>query len=209
MVNEDIITSLKNAISKGETLDSAMQTAVASGYNARDVQDASHYIGSGIVHMEKASQDRMLTMPNQKKGLFSGLFSKKQPEQLIQYQSQSSQIPPSPQYNTNRAQTQSQDMSFSSIPLPAQTKQPIINAPIPKPIPIQKLPQQQPQQIQRLPPQLPQQSYPQPYSYPPQKTPKKQSYVIEIILLIMLIILAAILIITFRYRNQIVAFFSG
>ena len=234
MVNEDIITSLRNAVAKGETLESAMQTAIASGYNARDVQEASRYIGAGTLHMEKASQDRILTMPNQKKGFFSGLFSKKQPKQevqsAVQYQSQSSQIPPAPQPNTNRMQTPSQDMSFSSIPLPAQTKQPEIKTQIPRPIAMQRPspqppPKPIPQPIQQIyqqpaPQQTPQpypkqyqqpmpQPLPQNYSYSSERIPKKQGYAKEIILLIMLLILAAVLIITFRYRTQIVAFFSG
>jgi len=257
MVSEDIITSLKNAVAKGETLESAMQTLVISGYNARDVQEASQYIGSGVVHIEKASQDKMLAMPNQKKGFFSNLFSKKQakqPEQAVKYNSPSSQILLTPQENTNRMQTQSKDMSFSSIPLPEQYKQPStrpqiqqtqIKTQIQQPVQMQRVPQQNQQPLphsafpptQQLPPtqqppptpQTPKQPFPQPvpqppqqhpqqppqqppqqvYTNPPNKKPKKQSYTKEIILLIMLLILSAILIITFRYRAEIVAFFSS
>jgi len=245
MVNEDILTSLKNAIEKGETLESAMQTLIVSGYNAREVQDTANYIGTGVVHIEKFSQDRMLTMPSQKKGLLD-MFAKKprpgnkqttqqQPQQLPLLKPQNSQVPQSQlsQSNTNRMQTQSQDMSISSIPLPDGNFQPLINSQTTKPIPMQKPPQtlpqqlikpslpqnqQPPQQVQKplqpLPMQLPlqpiPQQYSQPYPYPSQshKMPQKQSYVKEVILLIMLLILAGILIITFRYRSEIIAFFS-
>lgn len=227
MVNEDILTSLKNAVEKGESLDSAMQTAINSGYSSKDVQEAAQYIGSGVVNLEKISQDRMLTMPNEKKGFFSGLFSKKQPKQQIPQQSQqpvqyqTQQIQQPPQQYTNRTQTQSQEMSYSSIPLPQQSLKPAPIAPKPQ------APRMQPmQQMQQLPPiqtqkQIKQniaiprmQPPPQPYAAPqyqtqPPRPIEKQSYAKEIILLIMLLILAGILIITFKYRNEIVAFFSG
>jgi hypothetical protein len=61
----------------------------------------------------------MLTMPNQKKGFFSGLFSKKQKTQLkqteqsVNYQSPSTELPSQPLINTNMTQTPTQNMTLS------------------------------------------------------------------------------------------------
>ena len=39
MVAEEIITSLRNAVEHGDSLESAIQLAINSGYNAKDVQE--------------------------------------------------------------------------------------------------------------------------------------------------------------------------
>jgi hypothetical protein len=218
MVNEDILTSLKNAVARGESLDNAMETAMNSGYNSREVEEASRYIGVGVVNLEKLGQERMLTMPNQK-GRFS-FFSKKPtgPSQLV-----SIQPVPKPESNSSsRLQTPKNELSYSSIPIPQQKSAQVqMSAPQiqkiqsqPQPIRIQPMPLVAPSpQIQQIkenisPPRP--QSQPVPLqNYPIKRTAPKQSYAKEIILLIMLLVLAGILIITFRYRDQIIAFFSG
>lgn len=48
MVNEDILTSLKNAIEHGEPLDYAKKVLINSGYNPREVEEASIFIGRGV-----------------------------------------------------------------------------------------------------------------------------------------------------------------
>src|SRR3989344_1336997 len=49
MVNEDIITALKNAVINGESLQTAIQILINSGYDPREVNEASHYIAQGAM----------------------------------------------------------------------------------------------------------------------------------------------------------------
>ena len=44
-MDEEILTGLRNAIEHGESLQEAMQVMVNSGYGAREVQEASKFIG--------------------------------------------------------------------------------------------------------------------------------------------------------------------
>ena len=50
MVNEDIVTALKNAINNGEALDTAVQIMINSGYNSKEVYEASQFVGSGVIN---------------------------------------------------------------------------------------------------------------------------------------------------------------
>lgn len=72
MVNEDIITSLKNAIERGESLETAKSIAINSGYNSREVEEASQYVGSSFIRHENISPDRLMTMPEKKHLSFFG-----------------------------------------------------------------------------------------------------------------------------------------
>jgi len=65
MVKEDIVTSLKNAIDRGESLQSAINVMINSGYNSKDVQEASKFVGGAIQNLQPKSEEH-LTMPNQK-----------------------------------------------------------------------------------------------------------------------------------------------
>ena len=56
MVNEDIVTALKNAIDRGESLESAMQILINSGYGLQDVEEASYYISKGAISMTEKKQ---------------------------------------------------------------------------------------------------------------------------------------------------------
>ena len=49
MVNEDIVTALRNAVDKGEPLESAAKIMINSGYNPREIHEASQFIGGGIM----------------------------------------------------------------------------------------------------------------------------------------------------------------
>jgi len=49
MLNEDIITSLRNAVERGESLQDAVNVMINSGYNPAEVQEASKYIGYGAL----------------------------------------------------------------------------------------------------------------------------------------------------------------
>lgn len=49
MVNEDIVTSLRNAVNNGEALETAMNTLINSGYDSREVEEASQFISGGVM----------------------------------------------------------------------------------------------------------------------------------------------------------------
>lgn len=49
MVNEVILTALRNAISSGESLDTAVQIMINSGYDAGEVHEASSYVSRGVI----------------------------------------------------------------------------------------------------------------------------------------------------------------
>lgn len=48
MAKEDIIGGLRNAIERGESLESAMQSFVNAGYNANEVKEAAQSMGFGV-----------------------------------------------------------------------------------------------------------------------------------------------------------------
>ena len=50
MVNEVILTALRNAISNGESLDTAVQIMINSGYDAGEVHEASIYVSQGVIN---------------------------------------------------------------------------------------------------------------------------------------------------------------
>ena len=50
MVNEDIVTALRNAVNNGESLDSAVQIMINSGYDQREVYEASQFVGGGVIN---------------------------------------------------------------------------------------------------------------------------------------------------------------
>jgi len=66
MVSEEIITALRNAIERGEDLQRAINVLINSGYNARDVQEASNFVGSGTIRNLQPRSDEHLTMPSEK-----------------------------------------------------------------------------------------------------------------------------------------------
>jgi lipopolysaccharide export LptBFGC system permease protein LptF len=81
MVNEDILTALKNAIARGESMQLAAKVLINSGYNAKEVLEASKFIGAGSLH--QIEPEETLVMPNEKgfmnklKNKFSKIKSKK------------------------------------------------------------------------------------------------------------------------------------
>ena len=68
MVNEDIVTALKNGLAKGESLEQAKQIMINSGYNLKDVEEASSFVG-GISNDLQPRPDELLVMPSDKKFL--------------------------------------------------------------------------------------------------------------------------------------------
>jgi hypothetical protein len=71
MINEDILTALRNAIERGESLQGAMNILINSGYNAKEVQEASKFVGSGAINFQEIKPDEHLALIS-KKSFFSG-----------------------------------------------------------------------------------------------------------------------------------------
>ncbi len=232
MVSEDIVTSLKNAIARGESLETAMAIAISSGYNSRDVEEAAKFVGEGVIEVERISREEILTMPN-KKGLFSNIFSQRKTRTYIPQRAENiipnatqvsktlqfpisqpfQQMKPAPQRQPQfqvqqqpqqQPQFQAQQPQYIPQLQQPQKKQFEVLPSVPKPQPIQQLPKEQTaeqikENIQIL----------QPAIQTKTKAVPRQSYAKEIILLILLLILIGILIITFKFREQIIAFFSS
>lgn len=49
MVKEDIVDGLKNAVEKGYSLQSSIQSFINAGYNADDVNEAARQVNMGII----------------------------------------------------------------------------------------------------------------------------------------------------------------
>ncbi len=81
MVNEEILTALRNAIDHGENMDSACQILINSGYNEKEVQEASQFVPNTFSKLTTKISETQLTTQD------------KQPQQM-QYQNyqQNSQI---------------------------------------------------------------------------------------------------------------------
>ncbi len=47
MVREDIVAGLKNAVEKGESLETAKQSFISAGYSREEVEEASNLVQSG------------------------------------------------------------------------------------------------------------------------------------------------------------------
>ncbi len=89
MVNEEILTSLRNAIERGASLQDALNLAIKSGYNPKDVQEASMFLGGGVLTRFQPKPKEQLILPAQKNvfGKPKIIFpAQKIPETQQQYQ---------------------------------------------------------------------------------------------------------------------------
>jgi len=50
MVREELVAALRNALDRGENIQRAMQTLISSGYDSAEVQEASRYANTSILH---------------------------------------------------------------------------------------------------------------------------------------------------------------
>ena len=127
MVNESIVTSLKNAINKGESLQIAMQILVGSGYDPREVSEASKYVGQGVIHNFQANPTEI--MPQNKDFLQNQQYQ--QPHQNFQQQPVIQQQPinqqqPKIQQTTNQQVNQQVISQQSKIQRKSQAKEIIL-----------------------------------------------------------------------------------
>ncbi len=50
MVREELVAALKNAIDGGESLEKALRSLISAGYDSKEVQEASKYVDTSILH---------------------------------------------------------------------------------------------------------------------------------------------------------------
>jgi len=114
MVAEEIVTSLRNAVDHGDSLENAMQLAISSGYNSRDVQEAAQFVSGGAINFNLKPGEQ-LSMPAQKK-LISGNPVANQMTQQNKFLQPLNQ-PITNQINTIRQDDQAikQNISYGSI----------------------------------------------------------------------------------------------
>lgn len=179
MVNEDIITGLRNSVNKGESLEYAMRVMISSGYNAQEVQEASQYISRGVVSMTQPKSTEQLAMPQDRQRIMP-----KNPAMNQMQQTQRMPIYPLPN------QVQPLRMNPQFIP---KTNPPQLNQ-----IPLEQFAAPQandyPAQIQ---------------NFSEAKEVQKKSYALEILLFIILLILIGVLVATIVFKEQILQFLSG
>lgn len=66
MPNEEILIALKNALDHGDSLESAIQIMINSGYSAAEVQETANFVSAGSINLQ-AEPEEELVMPEQKK----------------------------------------------------------------------------------------------------------------------------------------------
>lgn len=87
MVNEEILTALKNAIERDEDLNDAGETLINAGYSSQEVEEAKNFLTRGVLsnQPENFLPEENSEIP--KEGFFdkiNNLFSKKSQENEIQ-----------------------------------------------------------------------------------------------------------------------------
>ena len=195
MVNEDIITALKNSIEYGDSLESAKKIIINSGYNPQEVEEAAKFIGGGVINIHQPQPGEQLTMPTQKR---RGIFRRKQtpqarltkqiPQQIPSIQQPSAQ--PLQQHPVSAKQLKQEITLERTTPRTIQqvNQQPLIS----KTISLPPLNPQQPlqQQLKKI-------------------KPKKPGHFKEIMLLLILLALIGVLVVTIVMKDTILGWFSG
>lgn len=181
MVNEDILTALRNAVEHGESFQSAANILINSGYNPREVQEASNYLGSGITSQETRPHEE-LTMPA-KKNIFGISSLMKSNSTSSKYSIPSTPSKPSiPSQSSKQFQAPGFNEKYKEQDIRMIKKE--ISSAASLPLPVSS-----------------------PVSSQDNYSPPRVSYAKEIILLMILLILIAILIGTIFLRERIVNFF--
>lgn len=192
MVNEDILTGLKNAIDHGDSVESAIKTAIASGYNPKEVEEAAQFIGQGTLPFLQTKPEEHFVMPNKKP--FFSMTSKPQPVSASPQQTPASpqQKPPYTQPMPTSAPVSSSNQDYSQI---NEIKREI-----------------SPSQNTYSAPITANNSYESTKTLSQeinQMSPKKPGYIKEIILGIILLILLGVLAVTILLKDALLEFFSS
>ncbi len=211
MPNSEVITALRNAIDHGDTLESAKQVMINSGYNPREIEKASHFIGGGVTTVQQPKPGEQLTMPNQKKPLLKRLKSR--PSQAVRVRAQKSLA---------HALTRALPATQQQVQQQAPPIQPVSTQQVPPIQPVQQVQQQVQQQAPPIQPVSTQQLQPTQVMQQPRTQlaptqtqaqlqkikPKRKNYMKEIVLLIVLLGLIGLLITTIIMKDTILGWFS-
>ncbi len=125
MVNEDIVTVLRNAVNHGEPLQHAMQVLTNSGYDPQQVQEASRYVRGGTMPTLEPKSNEQLIMAQNKRILGKKQIPQTDP-QMQQAQNQQQQRLQSQQSLQNAMSQQppsSQPLQPPQQPIPSQLPQ--------------------------------------------------------------------------------------
>jgi len=221
MVSQEIITALKNSIEHGDSLQNAIKILISSGYSAKEVKEASRFVGGGDLASQKTKPGEHLTMPRQKR-IIPRLFRKKTQKQTLPKQLSAQQL--APQKITQESQEikqaigtsqpqliQTQTPQSSTSPTPTTTPLPATTAPMPTqnptlisttPIPVTPIPSSQMSPLGTHPPS-------EPIAQELEKIkPQTKSKTKQILLLLILLILIGTLIITIVFRDKIMSWFT-
>jgi len=187
MPNQEITTALRNSVERGESLKTAMQIMINSGYNPKDVQEASRYISGAQVNIQTKPEEQ-LTMPERKS--FMSRFKKtpvktqqsipQQPVQQTKPIQQPQLLSPPSQANVPRQEARQIKQQITE-PKPMVPQVEISNQEE-KSVPLSK-------QLNKL-------------------VPKKHGHGKEIMLLIILLVLIGLLIGTIFLKDTIIGWFS-
>jgi len=111
MPNEEILTALKNSIEHGDSLESAIQIMINSGYDANEVQEAAKFTSAGSINLQPEPEEE-LVMPEEKKSLTSKLkfWGKNEDKNKIPTPTESMRLSSEPTKNQKIIPTQSQTL---------------------------------------------------------------------------------------------------
>lgn len=174
MVREEVVFGLKNALERGQSLESAMQSFISAGYSLQEVQEAAKYAGMGVVSsMPQQNQNQQTLQPTLSQLPNSNQNYQQQQNQITEDQSRKAEIAASQEQQFQQVQQQPSQQQYSQQQIQIQ--------------------QQYQQQMQQSNPQVQQQyqKYPTNRMLDPDKKPKISKGIIGLI--IVLIILAAML----------------
>lgn len=218
-MQEDIITILNNAVSRGEPLQQAVQVLINSGYDPQAVQEASKYVGGGSMQNLQSKPDEQLIMAQNKSLLGS------QPAPNMNPQPANPVNPQTPPQLNSQNQMNQQNQMQPPTQTPSMSQQPQTQLPPQNQVkPLKPLNQSDPYAAQPMDPkdmhQLAQPAQNQDQTQqtnnqqqqvqqaPPVKI-KKKSHKKEIFLLIILLVLIGVLASTIMFRDTILGFLSG
>lgn len=215
------MTSLRNAIEYGESLQEAVEILINSGYNESEVREASKFIGGGVINLQEIPAEEQLAMPEEK-GMIAGFKKQKQMQQKTQQQAQQPpspqlQQPPQPQQipEPELLQSQLETQKLQQTQKPLQPFQQTIQQPT-QTQSLQQLPAVQ-QSMKQEGNQI-KQDISQPQDFNSSQPLSKQlsqiknpkpNYTKEIILIIILLILIGALVASIIFRTKILEFFTG
>jgi hypothetical protein len=197
MTKEDIYTSLRNAVDRGESIESAVRTAINSGYNSKDVNETARYLQRGALYGTQANPEEELTMPNQKKMFFKPgknpplPLKKQESSPLLKNQSPMLEPPAAPR-PLNKMQNFNQPKTLSN-PNNSLMRDSHLNSP------------SSISQKEKVNPRM-QNTFSLKNDL--DKTSHKPGWTKEIMLLIILLFLVGLLVVTIIFREKILSFFS-